>query len=585
MKKTFIWIGSMVVALTGVSADYSSLNGLQGASLKEGVKKIALPHTEISYGDKTWDAFAISDVRMIDGREAWWDMYSNRLVYVASGHSGMNIEHAVANSWWGGNKNAAYKDLHHLNPSDADANNRKNNNPLGVIEGTPTWTNGLTNIGRPASGYGGGASSVFEPADEYKGDFARAYFYIFTLYDDIAWEKAPACMYNLTSYPTLLPWAYEMLLDWAAADPVDLREAERNQKVASIQGNDNPFVSIPGLAEYIWGDKNTTPFNLEEATVAPVANRPEAPSFGEGNWQMAGVNVWTGRWWDSFILTLQSNQDADIYYTLTDSDEYQLYEGGIRIGEASLPGQTIEVKAYAMTSLPDGKPWRSSIATLTLTAMQSGTTDYMHARWQPVEDGYEVNENDIYILTGSKTINVMGSESASTSSSAYIKAAGVVEPDNSGIISILPEGAGIVKFVSDGGDLWYVSVNNLQLEHQGFMLTNEAKKVSLAAEGRAASVNVEAGGIVKIDFGTNYGILQYNAQSPRFSVYTSTQQALTLYRCIEQSTSIYEISVPDPATERERIFTLEGIEVSSADAPGLYLIVNPGRKTKKIIVR
>ena len=63
----------------------------------------------------------------------------------------MNIEHSVANSCWGGSKNDAYKDLFHLNPSDATANNRKSNFPLGIVVATPTWTNGVTVVGHPAA--------------------------------------------------------------------------------------------------------------------------------------------------------------------------------------------------------------------------------------------------------------------------------------------------------------------------------------------------------------------------------------------------------------------------------------------------
>ncbi len=84
---------------------------------------------------------------------------------------------------------AAYQDLFHLNPSNSDANNAKSNNPIGIVGGNPAFDNGLVLIGAPAAGYGGGASKVFEPADEYKGDFARAYLYIMTAYDAISSEN------------------------------------------------------------------------------------------------------------------------------------------------------------------------------------------------------------------------------------------------------------------------------------------------------------------------------------------------------------------------------------------------------------
>ena len=86
---------------------YDSLEGKTGVALKKAVKAIVRKHTVISYGDATWNAFRKTDVRVVNGKECWWDMYSSNNVAVSSGHPGMNIEHSVANSWWGGTKNDA----------------------------------------------------------------------------------------------------------------------------------------------------------------------------------------------------------------------------------------------------------------------------------------------------------------------------------------------------------------------------------------------------------------------------------------------------------------------------------------------
>ena len=606
MKSLFV-SGMVLTLATGFAAtDYSSLNGLQGAALKEAVKKIAAPHKEISYGDATWNAFAKCDVREIsdpsldDGngnysREAWFDMYSNRLVWVSTGHSGMNIEHAVANSWWGGVRNAAYKDLHHLNPSDADANNRKNNNPLGEIDGTPSWSNGLTCIGRPKMNFGGGAETVFEPADEYKGDFARAYFYIFTVYDDISWADTPAYMYDLTAYPTLQPWAYSMLLSWAAADPVDVREAKRNQSVASIQNNENPFVSIPGLADYIWGEKRNTPFNLAEAQTAPVADRPAAPSFGwdgEGKFDLAGVNTWTGRWWDEFTLDMGMNESVETYYNITgsdqpESDEWKHCAGSLTVPAARHAGETLIIKMYA-------EPWdqpgrRSSISTLTLTAVEEGTTDYRDARWVKVSNVSEINNSSEYILLASKAGDVMSAVQGGTSSSSFITVAGNVQPDANGEITRLPENAAVIKFVNGGGNLYYVEVNDLALNTVGYLASPAAKKVQINQEGMGAELSLTPEKNIRIDFGSEYGTLQYNAQSPRFSVYTSNQQALDLYRCVSDPiTGLVAPAVSQDADGNDcRIFTVEGLEirgVAEAELPaGIYIIATPAgvRKVRR----
>ncbi len=104
--------------------------GKTGVALKKAVKAIVRKHTVISYDDATRNAFRKTDVRVVNGKECWWDMYSSNNIAVSSGHPGMNIEHSVANSRWGGTKNDAYKDIVHLNPSDKDGNSRKSNYPL-----------------------------------------------------------------------------------------------------------------------------------------------------------------------------------------------------------------------------------------------------------------------------------------------------------------------------------------------------------------------------------------------------------------------------------------------------------------------
>lgn len=576
----------VIAALSAGATDYTSLNGKCGAELKSAVKQLSGANFKsITYGDKTWEAFETTDIRMVQGRAAWFDMYSNRLVYVSSGHGGMNIEHSVANSWWGGVKNNAYKDLYHLNPSDADANNRKNNNPLGEISGTPTWSNGLTNIGAPTMTTGGGASTVFEPADEYKGDFARAYFYIFTLYDDISWEETPAYMYELSAFPTLKPWATEMLLRWAAEDPVDERELSRAKAVSGIQMNVNPYVEIPDLAEYVWGSKNTTAFSYTEPVYAP--NRPDAPVFiatgsADSDYTLAGVNTWTGRWWDAFSLELTSDAD-DIYYSFGDTDAYRLYTAPINIAAAQSAGETISFKAFARTKY-NGTDYDSSVSSLTLTAREAGKTDYMHARWEKVVNSDNITDSDIYIITYEVAENntVMAATAAGTSSSKYVNVAGETTND-SGVITYIPENTGLVRLVSAGGNQYYVSVNDITLKNVGYLYSTAAKSLQIAEEGTEVSIKLSPDKTVAMDFGTSVGTLQYNKQSPRFSAYTSAQQKVTLYRCISDEGDISTVVFPTVASAEEPAiwYDLNGrrIDIDRAE-PGIYIRLSDGRPLK-----
>lgn len=282
MKKTILSFSFAAATILGATANvpadfYQSLEGKSGVELKKAVKDLAVEHVEISYGSPnpgntfhpvyvaSWSVFEESDVRMVDGHLCWWDMYSPYNIWVADGHPGLNIEHSVPNSWWGGQSGnkTAYCDLHLLNPSNGDANGAKSNNPLGIIGQTVYFDNGVAKTGAPVSGTGGGASRVFEPHDMYKGDFARAYMYVFTIYDDISWQDGTNYMYDLTSNLMFQPWASDLLLQWNADDPVSQKEVDRNEVIYSYQENRNPFIDCPALADHIWGDKQNVPFHYE----------------------------------------------------------------------------------------------------------------------------------------------------------------------------------------------------------------------------------------------------------------------------------------------------------------------------------
>ena len=98
-------------------------------------------------------------------------------------------------------------------------------------------------VGIPVAVQGGGSSRVFEPDDEYKGDFARIYFYMVTCYQDYEWRYN--YMFTNSTYLSLQNWATDLLLEWSRNDPVSQKEIDRNDAVYKIQGNRNPFVDDP----------------------------------------------------------------------------------------------------------------------------------------------------------------------------------------------------------------------------------------------------------------------------------------------------------------------------------------------------
>lgn len=276
MKTAFKKIAAMAVmavVVTTAWADvpvsyYTSIFGKSGRELKKSVHDLVRPHNVVTYGS-LWYHFPSTDCR-IDNPSRVWDMYSNKAYYFrgTSSVSGMNKEHSLPKSWWGGTEIDAYTDLNHLYPSDAVANQAKLNYPLGEVSRID-FDNGLTKVGTPMTGQGGGSSMVFEPGDEYKGDFARTYFYMATCYQayyepkDLTWKYT--YMFINNDWLELNKWSIDLLLKWARQDPVSEKELRRNDAVYAIQNNRNPFIDYPDLMEYIWGDKAGQPFNPDEA--------------------------------------------------------------------------------------------------------------------------------------------------------------------------------------------------------------------------------------------------------------------------------------------------------------------------------
>lgn len=256
---------------------YQNAIGLKKDKLKTAMRNIIGKANVLEYGSGsgyTWEGFYKVDRR---SDNSVVDRYSKEVRYFSKENtavSGMNIEHSMAKSWWGGGKNQAYKDIHHLMPCESGINSSKSNYPMGVVNNDKSG-NGYTKVG---TGEGGsGSLSLWEPADEWKGDFARVYFYMATCYSNLTWEGVGLKQMENNEWPTLQKWTYELLLKWNKQDPVSEIETTRNNGVYAIQGNRNPFIDYPELAEYIWGSKTNEAWNTEGAIETPDPDDDDNP--------------------------------------------------------------------------------------------------------------------------------------------------------------------------------------------------------------------------------------------------------------------------------------------------------------------
>ncbi len=276
MKTLIIkFITGFIFLLIGINAFsqipsgyYDSAEGLEGEALRSALHNIIDNHTTVSYDD-LWDVYEDSDKRS-DGKV--WDTYSDCTFTFFSDQCGnyqnicdcYNREHTVPKSWFN-ESSPMMSDAFHVIPTDGKVNGYRANYPYGECNSGTTY--GTCKKG--SCTYPGYSGTVFEPANEYKGDVARIYFYMATRYMDVlnSWSGESFSGNNFTI------WTRNMLLEWHHEDPVSQKEIDRNNAVHDYQHNRNPFVDNPVWADAIWDpDYNPSFIEMTKAYISVYPN-------------------------------------------------------------------------------------------------------------------------------------------------------------------------------------------------------------------------------------------------------------------------------------------------------------------------
>ncbi|MEO0038006.1 MAG: hypothetical protein RIQ59_1217 [Bacteroidota bacterium] len=293
MKQLFslVLFATVTLGFAQIPAGYYATATGTGFTLKTQLYNKISPHTTLIYGSGLWSLFATSDVRP-DGFV--WDIYSNcNFVFgpVANGGNQddgtlgtiecqrYNKEHTFPQSWFGGQVYPMYSDAHIVMPADKKDNGMRQNLAYGMVSSTVVnpigngWKTGTcTTPNYPYS------LQVFEPADQYKGDIARNYFYMATCYENAigSWQTFNASgdtVLDGTNDNVFESWFLNMLLIWHNQDPVSQKEIDRNNAIYAVQGNRNPFVDHPEYVCQIWttacANMNSTAYNMANTTVFP----------------------------------------------------------------------------------------------------------------------------------------------------------------------------------------------------------------------------------------------------------------------------------------------------------------------------
>ena len=286
MKKIFfIWllVPATLAFAAAPSTYYDTAEGQSSDNLRYALQSIIEGHYDVGYAG-LYNVYKTSD-NTASGKV--WDMYSTCNFSHGNTCGGnysavcdcYNREHSVPQSWFG-EASPMVSDAFHVYPTDGKVNGQRSNYQFGeCANGVSLGGKALGKLGQ--STFPGYTSlTVFEPHDDYKGDFARTYFYMATRYADVCggWGNA----FNaVASNSGLSKYSIALFLKWHRADPVSQKEITRNDAVYAKQHNRNPFIDYPMLAEFIWGTqkgqpwyKTSTPIDQVEMQWLSVSPNP-----------------------------------------------------------------------------------------------------------------------------------------------------------------------------------------------------------------------------------------------------------------------------------------------------------------------
>ena len=179
-------------------------------------------------------------------------------------------------------------DAHALRAADGPENSSRNNQHYGEYNG-PEGTSG-----------------------SFKGDVARSVLYMQIRYNGLSIENDfPDVDGQLGDLQTLL--------EWHRNDPPDDFEMNRNNIIYTWQYNRNPFIDLPDLVEYIWGNKigstwnttlNTSEFGKDILNIYP--NPITDKVFISGNEKNYFVTIYSSEGKKILSKTVENNTYVDL---------------------------------------------------------------------------------------------------------------------------------------------------------------------------------------------------------------------------------------------------------------------------------
>ena len=308
----------------GMDNYYNSVNWNQSsANLKTELNTlISTNHNPIAYGSSgagTWAVLQVSDlisgsnnVSLIYGYEDGSDAHTENDISrdKALMSSGLctgywNREHIFPKSLADPDLDidtpGSGTDLHNLRAADCQMNSTRNNNVYVDGSGDSVYNDGAGTF-FPGDGTGTGG-------DDYRGDVARAIMYMYIRYPSQISPNDVASSNN--NYHADMP---DIFLEWNQEDPPSAIEILRNTTFLTEQGNRNPFIDNPYIAQLIWGGPAVTDWwNL----AAPRISFSSSSSANETDGDVTGT-----------LTATMLNYAADVTISVTANNSSTTAEGG-----------------------------------------------------------------------------------------------------------------------------------------------------------------------------------------------------------------------------------------------------------------
>ena len=486
---------------------YDGTVGLTGAALKTKLWEIIKNgHQDKGY-DGLWTAYYTTDRdKYYENDNSLLDMYSEKPTStdsynftLGSNQCGVggnynsegdcyNREHTIPQSSF----NDGYpmrSDVHHVLPTDGYVNNRRGTYPYGVVASSSwTSTNGSKLGSSAVNGYSG---TVFEPIDEFKGDFARIIFYFATRYENII-STVSFPMFGNSAYPGISSWSLPMLLQWHTNDPVSEKEINRNNAAYSFQGNRNPFIDHPEYVNSIWG--TTTPDTEAPTTPTNLTVTGSTSSSISLSWTASTDNIIVAAY-DIYVDGTLKTSSASNSTTVTGLNPSTTYTFFIKAKDATgnTSNQSNTATGTTTENTGGGGSTGTTCGTETFETIPASSSSYSTRTWTSnsitwtatdARTDQNLNNRAILIQNGSLTSSTisggMGSLTVSTKQYYSGSAGSFNLLINGTVVGTIPYTS---STTSSGGTITTTTISNINLTGNNVIkLTNNSTSTRVAID-------------------------------------------------------------------------------------------------------